>query len=63
MAVAAVVFQEQGIADVVERRAVLAGRQRPAGGAGDLLKIHGSSFSATPAGFPATCKPLKNLYE
>jgi hypothetical protein len=46
VAVAAVVFQQQGIADIVQRRAVLPGRQRAAGGPGDLLKIHGSSFRA-----------------
>ena len=33
-------LQQQGIADVVQRRAVLPGRQRAVGGAGKILKIH-----------------------
>ena len=62
-------LQQQRIADVVERRAVLAGRQRAAGGPGEILKRHRTSFrraavtsdpkrrAATAA--PATGKCLK----
>ncbi len=44
MRVAAPVL-EHGIADVIQRRAVLAGRQRAVGGPGEMLKVHWSFFS------------------
>ena len=70
MTVAAVIFQQQGIADIVERRPILSGCQRAAGCPGDLSKMHGilsarplrvarpipKSSPAAPAGFPAACK-------
>ena len=40
MRVAAALVQQQGIADIVQRRAVLAGRQRAVGGTGEILKTH-----------------------
>ncbi|OIQ76886.1 hypothetical protein GALL_414290 [mine drainage metagenome] len=46
MGVAAGAIQQQGIADVIERRAVLAGRQRAVSGPGEFLKRHESSFRA-----------------
>ncbi len=58
MRVAAGAVQQQGIADVVERRAVLAGRQRAIGGAGDHLKCHQISFRAVwPHVPPGSAKP------
>src|SRR5216683_2844003 len=75
MRVAAPVL-EHGVADVIQRRAVLAGRQRVVGGPGEILKIHWSFFSHArrshvalkppvpePVAAPAarkTRKPLKN---
>jgi len=41
MPVAAAVVQKHGVADVIERRAVLSGRQRTVGGPGDVSKFHG----------------------
>ena len=46
MRVAAGAVQQQGIADVIERRAVLPGRQRAVGGPGEVLKRHEISFRA-----------------
>ena len=46
MRVAAALAEQQRIADVVERRAVLSGRQRAAGGAGEILKSHRMFFPA-----------------
>src|SRR6202035_3997100 len=75
MLVAAMMLAQQGIADLVQRRAVLAGRQRATGGAGKILKPHEMSFRATtsrvppaartapprrPPASPITCKCLKN---
>jgi len=40
MRVAAVVAQQQGIADLVQRRTFLLGRQRAVGGARNMLKSH-----------------------
>ncbi len=40
MRIAAARVQEHRIADVIERRAVLPGRQRAVGGAGEMLKTH-----------------------
>src|SRR5262249_59792752 len=40
MGVAAGVFQQQRVADVVQRRPVLMGRQRPKRGAGQMVKSH-----------------------
>ena len=75
MRVAAGVVQQQGIADIVKRRAVLPGRQRAVGGTGELLKSHEISFraqliarspgsagvaTAAAADLPKTCKSLKN---
>src|SRR5882762_7004155 len=72
--VAAGMVQKQGVADVVERRAVLAGRQGTVGGSGDAMKIHysfflSSSLSHVPPGPPNpypwlprppdTCKSLE----
>jgi hypothetical protein len=45
MGVAALV-QQHGIADVIQRRAVLPDRQRAVGGPGEMLKVHGVSFRA-----------------
>ena len=74
MGVAAAVFEQQGIAHLVQRRAVLPGRQGAEGRPGDVLKIHPMSFRASrkkaaqhpvhprrggrPSLRPA-CKPLK----
>ena len=44
MGVAAAVFSEHGIADVIERRAVLLGGQRAQGGAGEMVEAHAVSF-------------------
>jgi hypothetical protein len=56
MPVAAAVVQKHGVADVIERRAVLSGRQRTVGGPGDVLKFHGVSscaiLSHDPSGRP-----------
>ena len=75
MRVAAAIFQQQRIAHLKERRAVLAGRQRAVGGAGEILKLHGKSSRAAPFQVPSggarcqrplpsalrtSCKPLKN---
>src|SRR5258707_5477547 len=38
--VAAASVQQHGIADIVQRRAVLAGGQRAVGGPGNMLKTH-----------------------
>jgi hypothetical protein len=46
--VAAGMVQQQGVADVVERWAVLAGRQGTVGGSGDAMKIHYSFFLLNP---------------
>ena len=40
------VFQQQGIADVIQRRPILAGCQRPEGGAGKMMKPHQSKLSS-----------------
>ena len=40
MAVAAVIFQQDRIAHIVERRAILPGRQRAVGGSGEILECH-----------------------
>ncbi len=53
MRVAAGVFQQQGIADVVQRRAVLAGRQCAVGGPGDAVKCHAVSVSRRAVARPA----------
>ena len=75
MGVAAAVVQQQGIADVVQRRAVLPGGQRPKRRTGKILETHAVSFSRNgkPHGMipkwqgishrrpdPA-CKPLKTI--
>src|SRR3977135_4235927 len=52
MLVAAVMAQQQGIADVVQRRAVLPGRQRAVGGTGNMLKSHETSFRAISSHVP-----------
>ena len=44
MGIAAGIVQQQGIADVIQRRPVLAGGQRAVGGAGEILKAHAVSF-------------------
>src|SRR5712671_158540 len=46
--VAAGMVQKQGVADVVEGWAVLAGRQGTVGGSGDAMKIHYSFFLSSP---------------
>src|SRR5882724_7839563 len=46
--VAAGMVQKQGVADVVERWAVLAGRQGAVGGPGEAMKIHYSFFLSSP---------------
>src|ERR1700722_17661852 len=52
-------IEQQGIADVVKRRAVFSGRQRAAGGAGHLMKCHWISFRA---GVTRTlCRPARKL--
>ena len=57
MRVAAGIAVQQGIADVVERRAVLAGRQGAIGGTGEIAKMHGNlSPRALPTG---NARPLK----
>ena len=57
MRVAAGVVPEQGIADIVKRRAVLPGRQRAVGGPGDVLKLHRISFRAIGPPVPARPRP------
>ena len=54
MRVAAAVFQEQGIADVVQRRAVFMRGQRPARGGGEVLKTHAISFRRSPFALPVS---------
>ena len=56
MRIAAARVQEHRIADVIERGAILPGRQRAVGGTGEMLKGHrvsfGSFFSSRPAQVP-----------
>src|SRR5260370_7199034 len=72
MGVAAAVVQQHGIADVIQRRAVLPGGQRAKRRAGEILQAHAVSFSRN--GEPrlpeawgshrrpnAACKPLKTI--
>src|ERR1700693_1023579 len=49
---------EQGIADVVQRRAVFPGRQCAVGGSGEMLKTHAESFRRS--GQAARRIPLKS---
>src|SRR5690349_18384227 len=44
MGVAAAVILQQRIADIIQRRPVLGGRQRPESGAGEILKPHRETF-------------------
>src|ERR1700681_3403488 len=73
MRVAAMAAQQQGIADVVQRRGVLPRRQRAVGGSGGLLKTHEILSARQKRTFarqrpirwprpplPKTCKCLKN---
>ena len=52
MRVAAGIFAQQGIADVVQRRAVFPGRQGATGGTGEIAKMH-ENFSPRPGAAPA----------
>ena len=52
MRVAAAVFLQQGIADVIKRGTVLFGGQRPAHGPGNFVKTHGNSQSPDPLTCP-----------
>jgi hypothetical protein len=47
MGVAAASVQQQGVAEVVERRAALVGCQCADGGTGEILKTHDVSFART----------------
>ena len=69
MGVAAAIFQQQRIAHIIERGAVLAGRQR-AVGAGEMLKNHGESsrarrcrFREAMPGRNARCRPPRQYLQ
>ena len=59
MGVAAAVFEQQGVAHFIQRRAVLPGGQGAKGRPGDVSKIHPKSFRqvfpASPSGWSPKC--------
>ena len=59
MLVAAGIFLQQGVADVIERRTVLVGGERAKRRAGNILKPHAGSFLAPAPNF----KSLEKLYD
>ena len=53
------VFEQHGIADIVQRRAVFPGRQRAAGGAGKIMKAHEIPWSRGLGQGPARHAPIR----